>query len=59
MLNKTNQIQSGIMTIGSKNPKNRFLLHFDPIVRAWVLNNWVEDTPFLSSLYQFDFSLDW
>ena len=46
------------MTSGSKNPKRKASLHFDPIIRVWVLSHVVEDTflpqSFLSSLYLFD-----
>ena len=39
----TNQIHWGIS--GSKNQKNKFLLHFDSTVRVWVLRSVVKDIP--------------
>ena len=57
------------MTNGSKNQKNNFLLPFNPIVRAWVSSNEVEDTHCdnllwevfvcLSPIFQGYISLDW
>ena len=46
------------MTKASKNSKEKLLLHSDPIVKAWVLSNGVEETFLrqfvLSSLHLFD-----
>ena len=56
MLNKSNPLR--YMTKASKNSKKKLLLHYDPIVRAWVLSNGVEETFLrqfvLSSLHLFD-----
>ena len=42
----------------SKHPKKQYLLHFDPVARAWVFSNEIEDSTlrqfFLINLYLFD-----
>ena len=43
MLSKSNPLK--YKANGSKIPKTKGLLHFDPIVKVWVLSDGVEDTP--------------